>query len=67
MKEPGEPISRGRIDKRAADALAMRNVVYAVLLIMATVLTNGVLAILGIEALQAIGAWPEPAVALDRS
>ena len=40
---------------------------YAVLLIMATVLVNGVLAILGIEALQAIGAWPEPAVALDRS
>ena len=51
MRDEGEPISRGQLDRRAADRRAF---------FTAAVLVNGILAILGIEALQALGVWPTP-------
>lgn len=60
MRDEGEPISRGQVDRRAADARAMRDALFGVALFTVVVLVNGILAILGIEALQAIGVWPTP-------
>jgi len=39
---------------------AMRDALFGVALFTVVVLVNGILAILGIEALQAIGVWPTP-------
>ena len=61
MRDDGEPISRGQLDRRAADAQALRNALLGVALFAGVVLVNGILFILLIELLQAIGAWPEPA------
>jgi len=61
MRDAGEPLSRGQVDRRSADARALRNALFGVALFTGVVLINGVLAILLIEALQAIGWWPESA------
>lgn len=62
MHDDGEPISRGQIDRRAADAAALRNALLVVALVGSVVLVNGVLAILLIELLQVIGVWPTEAM-----
>jgi hypothetical protein len=61
VRDNGEPVSRGQVDRRAAEARAFRNALFGVALFTGVVLVNGVLAILLIEALQALGWWPEPA------
>lgn len=65
MHSNGEPISRGRIDRRAADARAVRNAAVGVALFGVVVVINGLLALLGIEALQALGAWPTPEATIE--
>ncbi len=60
MRDEGEPISRGQLDRRAADRRALGNVLWFVALFAAAALVNGVLAILGIAALQELGVWPTP-------
>ena len=60
MRDKGEPISRGQLDRRAADRRALGNTLWFVAFFTAAVLVNGILAILGIEALQALGVWPTP-------
>lgn len=57
MRDDGEPISRGQLDRRAADKRALRDVTLFVGLFMGVVLMNGVLWILLIELLQALGWW----------
>ena len=60
MRDDGEPISRGRSDRRTADARALRSTLVAVALFVGVVLVNGILVILGIEVLEAMGIWPTP-------
>ena len=60
MRDEGEPISRGQLDRHAADRRALGSTLWVVALFTAAVLVNGILAILGIEALQALGVWPTP-------
>ena len=57
MRDDGEPISRGQLDRKAAEARALRNALFAVGLFTGVVLVNGILAILLIELFQAIGWW----------
>jgi hypothetical protein len=57
MRDNGEPISRGQLDRRAADKQALRDVLLAVALFAGAVLVNGILAILIISLLQALGWW----------
>ena len=61
VHDNGEPISRGQLDRRAAEARALRNALFGVALFTGVVLVNGILFILLIELLQAIGWWPVPA------
>jgi hypothetical protein len=61
MRNAGEPLSGGRVDRRAADARAFRGTLLMVGLFTGVVLVNGVLALVLIEVLQALGWWPEPA------
>lgn len=61
MRDHGEPLSRGQLDRRAAEARALRNALFGVALFTGVVLVNGILFILLIELLQAIGWWPMPA------
>ena len=60
MHDDGEPISRGQLDRRAADRRALGNILWFVAFFAVVVLVNGILAILGIEALQKLGVWPTP-------
>ena len=60
MRDEGEPISRGQLDRRAADRRALGNALWFVAFFTGAVLVNGILAILGIEALQDLGVWPTP-------
>ena len=60
MRDEGEPISRGQLDRHAADRRPLGSTLWVVALFTAAVLVNGILAILGIEALQALGVWPTP-------
>ena len=60
MRDEGEPISRGQLDRRAADRRRSEARLWVVAFFTAAVLVNGILAILGIEALQALGVWPTP-------
>ncbi len=60
MRDEGEPISLGQLDRRAADRRALGSALWFAALFMAAVLVNGILAILGIEAVQALGVWPTP-------
>jgi hypothetical protein len=57
MHDDGEPISRGHLDRRAAEARALRNTLTFVAVFTGAVLINGILAILLIELFQAIGGW----------
>lgn len=61
MRDDGEPISRGQFDRRAADARALRDSVFAAAFFGAVFLINGILAILLIEFFQSIGWWEVPA------
>lgn len=63
MPDEGGPISRGQLDRRAADRRAVRGSLFVVAFFAVVVLVNGILAILGIEALQALGVWPTPEAA----
>jgi hypothetical protein len=65
MRDDGEPISRGQLDRRAADRRALGNVIWFVVFFAGVVLVNGILAILGIEALQGLGVWPTPEATPD--
>ena len=57
MRDDGEPISRGQTDLEAVEADAFKNTLFAVALFTGVVLVNGILAILLIEFMQAIGWW----------
>ena len=57
MRDDGEPISRGQLDRRAAETRALRNTLILVAVFTGAVLVNGILAILLIELFQAIGWW----------
>ena len=57
MRDDGEPISRGQLDRRAAETRALRDSLFAAAFIGGVVLINGILAILLIEFLQSIGWW----------
>ena len=59
-RDDGEPIGRGQLDRRAADRRALGTALWFVALFAGAVLVNGILAILGIEALQTMGVWPTP-------
>lgn len=61
MHDAGEPLSRGQVDRRAADARAFGNTLLMVGLFTGVVLVNGILALVLIEVLQALGWWPESA------
>ncbi len=50
-------MSRGQLDRRTADRPAPGNTIWLVAFSASAVLINGLLAILGIEALQAVGEW----------
>jgi hypothetical protein len=65
MRDDGEPISRGQLDRRAADRRALGNAIWFVAFFAGAVLVNGILAILGIEALQGLGVWPTPEATPD--
>lgn len=57
MRDCGEPISRGQLDRRAAEIRALRDSLFAAILFGGVVLINGILAILLIELFQSIGWW----------
>jgi hypothetical protein len=60
VPDNGEPISRGQLDRRAAEAWALRNALFGVAIFTGVVLVNGILFILLIELLQVIGWWAMP-------
>lgn len=60
MRDDGEPISRGQLNRRAAEGRALRDSLFLVALFGGVVLVNGILAILLIEFLQSIGWWEVP-------
>jgi hypothetical protein len=57
MRDDGEPISRGQLDRHAAEVRALRDSLFAAALFGGVVLINGILAILLIEFFQSIGWW----------
>lgn len=57
MRDIGEPLSRGQVDRRAAEARALRDALFGVALFTGVVLVNGILAILFIAVMQALGLW----------
>ena len=65
MRDVGEPLSRGQLDRRAADRRALGNTLWFVAFFAVVVLVNGVLALLGIEVLQNLGVWPTPEASPD--
>jgi hypothetical protein len=65
MRDQGEPISRGQLDRAAAERRALRDALFVVGLFAGVVLVNGLLAILGIEVLQELGVWPTPEASPD--
>lgn len=62
MRDDGEPISRGQLDRRAAEARALQNALFSVALFTGVVLVNGILAFIVIELFQSIGWWEVPAL-----
>jgi hypothetical protein len=56
-RDDGEPISAGQVDRRKQERLALENALYAAAPFGGSVLINGILAILLIGWLQAIGVW----------
>jgi hypothetical protein len=66
MRDDGEPISRGQLDRRATEIKAFRDSLFVVAFFGGIVLINGILAILLIEFFQAIGWWEvQPAEAAE--
>jgi len=61
MRDNGEPISRGQLDRGAAEIWTLRDSLFVVALIGGAVLIDGILAILLIEFFQSMGWWPVPA------
>lgn len=57
MRDDGEPISRGQLDRRAADVKALRDSLFVAAFFAGVILINGLLAILLIEFFQSIGWW----------
>jgi hypothetical protein len=57
MRDDGEPISRGQLDRRAAETRALRDSLFAAALFGGVVLINGIVVILLIEFFQSIGWW----------
>jgi hypothetical protein len=57
MRDDGEPISRGQLDRHAADVRALRDSLFVAAFFGGVVLINGILAILLIEFFQSIGWW----------
>ena len=57
MRDNGEPVGKGRLDRQAEDRRALRTAVFAVAFFTAVVLVNGLLAILFIALLQSLGLW----------
>jgi hypothetical protein len=57
MRHVGEPLSRGQIDRRADEARALREAMFDVAFFTGVVLINGILAILFIALMQALGLW----------
>lgn len=57
MRDDGEPISRGQLDRRAAEIKALRDSLFAAAYFGGVILINGILAILLIEFFQSIGWW----------
>lgn len=57
MSRDGEPLSRGRVDRRVVDGQALRDTVLFVAIFTVVVLVNGILAILFIALMQALGWW----------
>jgi hypothetical protein len=57
MRDDGEPISRGQLDRRAAEQRALRDSLFVAAFIGGVVLINGILAILLIEFFQSVGWW----------
>lgn len=58
MRDDGEPISRGQLDRRAAEIRALRDTLFVAAFFGGAVVINGILAILLIEFFQSIG-WSE--------
>jgi hypothetical protein len=61
MRDAGEPISKGRADRRATDARELRGALLGVALFAAVVLVNAILAIAFIALMQALGLWASAA------
>jgi hypothetical protein len=57
MRDDGEPISRGQLDRRAAEIRALRDTLFVAALFGVAIVINRVLAILLIEFFQSIGWW----------
>ena len=55
--DAGEPISRGRRDRRRVELAALRIVLFMVALFGGVWLVNGILAILFIALMQELGLW----------
>jgi hypothetical protein len=55
--DTGEPVSVGRRDLRAVERKAFQDALFAAGLFTFVVLVNGILAILAIGFLQAVGLW----------
>jgi hypothetical protein len=57
VRDDGEPISRGQLDRPAAEMKALRDSLFVAAFFGGVVLINGILAILLIEFFQWIGWW----------
>ena len=57
VRDAGEPLSRGQVDRRAGEARALREARFGVALFTGVVLINGILAILFIALIQDLGLW----------
>jgi hypothetical protein len=55
MRDAGEPLSRGQADRPAAEARGRRAAIFFAVLLTGAVLVNGILAILFIALVQALG------------
>jgi hypothetical protein len=57
MDDEGEPIAFGQVDRKGADTRALRDTLFTVAFFGGVWLVNGILVILLIALLQAIGWW----------
>jgi hypothetical protein len=56
-REAGEPVSEGRVDRRATEARELRTALLGVAFFAAIVLVNAIVAIAFIALMQALGLW----------